>query len=724
MIDVIDQKYFLENRQKYTKEYFIFSFSSEILFNRSHEIRFDFPDTIDVNLSKQSFSLLPLNLLSKSGYYEIKPSDIEDKIGLVLVFTDDENYFLELKTIINTKNHPDVGYEENLSKFDTATKEAFIIFMKGLPSDDQKQVKIYRIHLETYNFIVEKISDFGFCDMLKREEKYMMDILGETSQHCDEIKNESGILYKDFEVEAGEAKEKSCENDRRVESQKYESGTQKDINELNSFNKGKEEEKQSKEIVQNKNLTEDKKEHLSDWKLPGDDKNKPDENTEPKNQAMLDSGSLVQGNLEISDEKKSLEKTEENNHLSMKINDNRNSEEKTLQENELNNPNPPTEEEKNPISNSIANQESSPKIQTSPTSDIIIPENEKPEIPITIQKVNGTQADLQLSNHPQSCIKDLNSRMHAINKNNLIAIDKTQREIKTAEDLQGNKFTNSYITFIPIQEIHKEIDITLVIIGHESSGRSSFIHTLLNYLEERDENTIVTEKYLQCYEDKNNYYKFGNFSQSTNELIIVNTKKFGGKKILIAETPHFSEILSPAFSEEKVIKEIDKFFIDKNKQIHIIITKKGDESYMNSNMEKYLKKIMKIFSNCELHYVYTFYASSIIFKSILKSHDTTVLKINNNIYLRKKIKSDHWLKLHKKIDKFLTALIEKNFIKVNLISNIMQKFIDNQFLNFPQIPDKDEKIQVKRMLEIIMGNNSLIYVKNKILEYYEKDKNK
>lgn len=246
-----------------------------------------------------------------------------------------------------------------------------------------------------------------------------------------------------------------------------------------------------------------------------------------------------------------------------------------------------------------------------------------------------------------------------MNTNNLILVNKKDREKKSIEELSGNFFTNSYISFRDINEILREVDMTLAIVGHESSGRSSFIQTSLNYLEGRDENNFVYEKYLQCYEEKGVFYRFGIDSQANNEYIIVNTKRFGGKRVLLVETPHFSEFINPSFDEIVVVQEIDKLFVS-NDQIVTLVTKKCDERYMNSNMEKCLTNIIERHLNHEIHYAFTFYASSFVFKPTLKSSQTMILKINNNINMKKKMKKEQWEKLHKKVHKLFTVLSEKN----------------------------------------------------------------
>lgn len=268
------------------------------------------------------------------------------------------------------------------------------------------------------------------------------------------------------------------------------------------------------------------------------------------------------------------------------------------------------------------------------------------------KKVDNHHKQLNKSKLKQQDFRSIYSNLE---RSNLILVNKEERKKKTAEELSGLKFQNSYIYFGSINEIYKEINLTLVITGHESSGRTSFIQTILNFFEERDEG-IVFKKYLQDYREKTFYYKFGIDSQAINELIIVETKRFGGIKILLVEAPHFSEQLNPNYSEENVFEEIKQLIINKQQEIHFIITKKGTDYYMNNNMKYSFEWILNYSPKFELHYVYTFYAFSISYKQILKSSNTKILKINNGLYSKKQYKSKNWRKLQNKIDKFFTNL--------------------------------------------------------------------
>ncbi|OMJ90289.1 hypothetical protein SteCoe_7403 [Stentor coeruleus] len=253
--------------------------------------------------------------------------------------------------------------------------------------------------------------------------------------------------------------------------------------------------------------------------------------------------------------------------------------------------------------------------------------------------------------------KNLEEAIINLSKDNLIKVEKDQRN-KVPYELIGNHFSNSFIYFGELENLVDKVDMILVIIGHESSGRTALIQTLLNYLEKKEINTLVTERYAQCYEDKNIFYNFGIDCQQTNELIITKTERFGRKVILIVEIPHFSVSFSPAFSEIKVIEQIQLLNIFKNIQKHLLVVKKSDESYMNLNMKSFLERNFTKFHT--LNYIFTFYANCIIFEPVPKNIEKNILKINNNAYTRRNFKDINWRKLEKKMDKLFFNLF-KNY---------------------------------------------------------------
>lgn len=113
----------------------------------------------------------------------------------------------------------------------------------------------------------------------------------------------------------------------------------------------------------------------------------------------------------------------------------------------------------------------------------------------------------------------------------------------------------------------------------------------------------------------------------------MNSERFG--KILLVETPHFSEMMYPAFSEKQVKSEISKI-LNLHGTVHIFIVKKSDDSIMNNKMEKLLIQIYNQ-PKIKLIYIFTFYALSIDYRPTKNIKETIKIfsKINNNIYQKK-----------------------------------------------------------------------------------------
>lgn len=770
MLCIVEQDHFLASRQNYIREYFAISFTNDSIFKFFYEL--ELLDTLDENFPNLNSDYLHIKSLSRPGYYEIKYLESEDKTGLVLVLAENENNFPELKSILDIKN---ITNEDDKSKTDKTSKEFFILFMKNLLLDDQKQIKVLKIRLEDYNFVIEKYKIFCFDGMLKNYDTSMRIFFDDKSYSCDRISYEPSCLYKENEIEADDLKGKSCKNEKSIKENEIKNNTE--VVEKRELLEGMENNKEVKggQLTDENSLgknysndfSNDKDEKYlnqeSDKKYKGDDekieksdekeivKNDEENNSESftediatKKQEMIDLNLLKKKQSEILEETKINEKIKEKSYKIIEDNLNvfheepqniicpEKSEEKDNEENieRLKNikdrekypqeikSNPPIETEEQKIKKIITeNNEVNLKnqLETINPNPITPPSPTESE---TKTSISGNQ-DSKLSDTHLLYNQEPSHPILNTNEENLIKNIENKKTKISAKDLLNNKFESTFIFSGPIEDILQEVDIVLIIIGHESSGRSSFIQTLLNYLEDRNETSLVIEKNIRRYEDKSIYYKYGNYSQTTNEILIVNTQKFDGKKILLVETPHFSEMFNPGFSEEKAIEEIRKLFVANKHQYHIILTKKGDESFMNSNMERCLKSILRKFPNCELYYVYTFYASSIVFHPSFGSGRTTTLKLNNNIYLRKQIRTDQWLKLQRKVDKFLKTVIENDSKKKDFNNHIMMKIVDNPFSKFPRVQDKNEKISIKRLLEIIMESNSFVYVKNKLYKNFK-----
>lgn len=116
--------------------------------------------------------------------------------------------------------------------------------------------------------------------------------------------------------------------------------------------------------------------------------------------------------------------------------------------------------------------------------------------------------------------KKLIECLENLKKNSLIKIEKNSRQRKMSNELSVNKFKNSYIFFGNLNEISNTVRNIFIIIGHESSGRTAFIQTMLNYLEGKDQNTLVTERFIKIYKHnkkaQKEYYNFGMDSQMDN----------------------------------------------------------------------------------------------------------------------------------------------------------------------------------------------------------------
>ncbi|OMJ67221.1 hypothetical protein SteCoe_35676 [Stentor coeruleus] len=718
MFYLVEQDSFFVNRKFYIKEYFAFSFTSDSLSNSFYGLELDSLDILNENFLIQNLEYPLIKSNPKPLYYENK-----DKTGLILVFAENENNIPDIKSIIDIKS---TIYEGNKSKTDTENKDFFLLFMKNYHLDDQKQVKALKINSEGYDFVMKSYTNFFFCGIPKIDDTDM----GIESCGFDMIKNQTNCLFKETEVNEDDSTGKSCKNEKDAKDdeiknsrENVEEGKLLDCVENKIVKEGQLIEENSLNQSCPDDLSKDKEEIGLDQMRDKEDEsgneymkksedneiNKKDEQDKEgfiadvtvNKHEKTDSSLLKNSESELLEENKVTEKTEVK---SSKISDDQNTDLTTSQEEKHKTICPEKLEEK---VNSEEILKNAP--ETTPIK------NEKPETTNlnSILPLNPTESNTNIS---ISKNKEIISNISNTLEENLTKAIENNIIKPPIKKLSDNKFENTYIFSGPIKNIIQEVNIIFIIIGHESSGRSSFIQTLLNYFEDRNEASLVIEKYIRYYEDKTSYYKYGDYSQTTNELIIVNTQKFDGKKILIVETPHFSEMFSPSFSEETVLQEIRKLFVSNKYEYHIIITKKGDESYMNSNMERCLKSILRNFPNCELHYVYTFYALSIVFDSSLKSNGTTIMKINNNIYLRKQIKSEHWLKLQRKVDKFLKIIFEKHLKKVNFTNCVMKKLLDNPFTKFSQIQCKEEKISIEMIYDIIMENNSLVFVRNKLFE--------
>ncbi|OMJ66805.1 hypothetical protein SteCoe_36226 [Stentor coeruleus] len=282
----------------------------------------------------------------------------------------------------------------------------------------------------------------------------------------------------------------------------------------------------------------------------------------------------------------------------------------------------------------------------------------------SINEVRSSETNPQINNKKAS--KDMKKHLKNLNKSSLIKLENENRLKKKANELSCNKFENSYISFDNLDQIAANANNIFIIIGHESSGRTAFIQTMLNCLENKNENTIVTERFIKaCYNNMElkDYYNFGIDSQMDNEYFIV--KKNNNRYTLLVETPHFSEMINPTFCEAHVSDEISKL-IRLKKPMYFFIVKKSMDIEMNINMKNLLIQIdnHQAYNNPNIRfiYVFTFYASSIEYTPSIHRNpkNIKIMEISNHIYRNNSNTNininKNWRKIKKNMDKLLSEI--------------------------------------------------------------------